>query len=120
MLWAAFLAGGMARLIFVPVIRFFYHRPRPFLVLQEVHQLLRDSAYSFPSGHASFFFAAAIVLFAYDKRWGVSFFVLGVLVSAARVAAGVHYPSDIFGGLIVGVVAAWLFLLFKKRIAGVI
>ena len=53
------LSAVIARLGFVEFIRLFYHRPRPFSVL-EVNQLFGDSAWSFPSGHASFFFALSL------------------------------------------------------------
>lgn len=110
----ALLAGLAARFIIVPIIRLFYHRPRPFIALHDVNKLIVDNDYSFPSGHASFFFAIAVVLFVYDKRLGVAFFILGTLISVSRVAAGVHYPSDIVGGLIVGSLVAWLALRAKK------
>ncbi len=79
----------------VSLIRFFYQRPRPFLAYQ-VHQLIAKNEFSFPSGHAAFFFALAMAIYFYNKKWSAWFFVAAILISLSRIVAGVHYPSDIF------------------------
>jgi len=97
------------------LIRFFYHRPRPFLVLP-VHQLLAETSWSFPSGHATFFFAMATAVFLYNKKWGIVFFITTILITISRVIAGVHYPSDIIGGAVIGIVVAYAtFYYFARR-----
>lgn len=80
-----------------------FRHPRPFAALPDVIQLIQISPYdSFPSGHATAFAALATGMFIYDKRLG-SFFILGALVvGAARVAAGIHYPIDILTGYLIG------------------
>jgi undecaprenyl-diphosphatase len=109
------LAGMiLARGAITEIIRHFYHRPRPFSVLP-VHKLLDDSAWSFPSGHATFFFALATAVYLYDRRWGTWFFLLSMLITLARVAAGVHYPSDILGGAIIGVFSGYFAYLCMYR-----
>jgi undecaprenyl-diphosphatase len=104
-----------SRLVFTNLIRVFYHRPRPFLVLS-VNQLTTDSSYSFPSGHAAFFFAMAMAIYLYNKKWGIWFFVSAFVVSLARVLAGVHYPSDLIGGAVVGIATACLVFWANKKI----
>jgi undecaprenyl-diphosphatase len=104
--WVTMLSAAIARGFITELIRMFYHRPRPFVALP-VHQLLVDSAWSFPSGHATFFFAMAAALYFHNKKWGAWFFVASVLISIARVIAGVHYPSDIVGGALIGVAVAY-------------
>lgn len=96
----------LARLVITNGIRFFYHRPRPFEAL-DVYQLIPESGGSFPSGHAAFFFALAAAIWFYDKRWGWVFFASTVLMCVARIVVGVHYFSDIVGGFMVGIVAAY-------------
>ncbi len=101
------LSSVIARFGAVEAIRFFYHRPRPFLDLP-VHQLLTSNEWSFPSGHAAFFFAMATALYLYDKKWGIVFFAAAALMAVSRVIAGIHYPSDIIGGALIGIITASL------------
>ncbi len=109
--WEMFLVTGAAALIsrfgVVELIRFFYHRPRPFIALPDVHQLLANGSWSFPSGHAAFFFALSTAVYLYNKRWGIGFFVATILMTVSRVIAGVHYPSDILGGALIGALVAY-------------
>ncbi len=97
----AIAAPSVARLI-VEAIRFFYHRVRPLNMLPIKH-LLVETSWSFPSAHATWFFALSTVVYYHNKKLGVVFFILSTLMGLARVAAGVHYPSDILGGAILGV-----------------
>lgn len=105
----------VARLGITELIRFFYHRPRPFSVL-ETNQLLADPAWSFPSGHATFFFALATAIYLYNKKWGIGFFVAAAVITVSRVIAGVHYPSDIAGGAIIGAIVAYLVFTAARRL----
>ncbi len=99
---AALISGVVGRGIFVEAIRFFYHHPRPFVTLSGVHQLFSETSFSFPSGHATFFFALSAVVYHYNKKVGVVFFVLSAIMGLARIAAGVHYPFDIIAGAFIG------------------
>ena len=90
-----------ARLGATELIRFFYHRPRPFVSLQ-AHALFVENSWSFPSGHAIFFFALAASVYGFNKKWGSALYLAAVLIGIARVVAGVHYPSDIIGGALIG------------------
>ncbi len=104
----------IARLGITEIIRFFYHRPRPFIIYK-VYQLFSENDWSFPSGHSAFFFAMAVAIYLYNKKWGIWFFIAAVMMNISRIIAGVHYPSDILGGMIVGtVVACAVFYLSKK------
>ena len=98
---AVILSAIIARAGITELIRFLYHRPRPF-VAYPVHNLITETSYSFPSGHATFFFAFAMVIYLYNKKWGIGFFAISTLMTISRVMAGVHYPSDIVGGALIG------------------
>ncbi|TAL48948.1 phosphatase PAP2 family protein [Patescibacteria group bacterium] len=119
--WITTISIIIARLGITEIIRFFYHRPRPFLTLQ-VNKLLSDSQWfysdtewSFPSGHSAFFFAMATAIYLYNKKWGTWFFIAAILMNISRVVAGVHYPSDILGGAIVGVAVGYLVVYFAEK-----
>jgi len=96
------------------IIHYFYHHPRPFLVYP-VNQIISASGSSFPSGHATFFFAMATAIFLFNKKWGIWFCIASVLISTSRVIAGVHYPSDIAGGAIIGFAVAYLIYTLIRR-----
>lgn len=101
--WVGVLSPIIARLGVTELIRFFYHRSRPFVVFGDIRPLLAENEWSFPSGHAAFFFALAMAIYFFNKRWGAWFFIGAILISLGRIVAGIHYPSDILGGAIVGI-----------------
>jgi undecaprenyl-diphosphatase len=106
---AALVSAAVATGIIKPIIVFFWHRPRPFVVMPDVHALISakgEEYSSFPSGHALFFFALAMAIYRYDKKLGIGFFAGATVMGIARVAAGVHWTSDIIGGALIGMLTA--------------
>lgn len=97
-------------------------RPRPYTVSTEIVTLIKQlSSYSFPSGHTSTSFAAAFVLFRMlPKKFGVPALVLAGMIGFSRLYVGVHYPTDVLGGIIVGfmcsVWAHYIVQLVQKKI----
>jgi undecaprenyl-diphosphatase len=63
---------------------------------------------SFPSGHATTAFALAAVVGFLSPRWFYPMLAVAVLIALSRVALGVHYPSDVTGGAILGLLGAYL------------
>ncbi|MDD5251065.1 MAG: phosphatase PAP2 family protein [Patescibacteria group bacterium] len=92
------------------IIGFIWFRPRPFVTLYDVHQLIDKSPLekSFPSDHAAIAFAMAFAACRTWPRFGAALLAAAVLVALGRVFVGVHYPSDIVAGAAVGMFAAWL------------
>ena len=67
--------------------------------------------YSFPSGHTTNSLACAWVLFRRaPKKYGVTALVLAILISLSRLYVGVHYPTDVLGGAVIGICSATLAL----------
>lgn len=110
----AILAAIIARFGVAEIVRFFYHRPRPFIALELPH-LINDTAYSFPSGHTIFLFALATVTYFFNKKLAYFLYISGIVIGFARVTSGVHYPSDIFGGAILGTLTGFLIYKFWKQ-----
>ena len=102
----AVVSSLVARFGITELIRFFYHRPRPFLTFN-VHQLIPEPSWSFPSGHATFFFALSTAIYLYNKKWGIGFFGATILMTVGRVCAGIPCPSEILGGAILGGAVAY-------------
>lgn len=108
----AVLSAFVARFIITELIRFFYHRSRPFEILEGVrvlqHQLIGSSVGvgAFPSGHAALAFAVATAVSFYYPKTSILFFLAALSIGVGRIAAGVHWPSDILEGAFVGIVTA--------------
>lgn len=110
----SFLAAILARWGIVELIRFLWPRPRPFID-NKVNLLFPYIEPSFPSGHAALTFALATVVYRYNKKAGVLFFIAGFLISISRVFVGIHWPSDILAGALVGIFSGWLIIkIFRK------
>ncbi len=115
MIIQSFGAAILSRFVITNIIRWIWERPRPF-VENNVNLLLsHDPSGSFPSGHAAFYFAIATIVYFYNKKIGVLFFVASFLISLARVFSGVHWPSDILVGALVGIFSGWLVFKITKR-----
>jgi len=108
------LAVVLSRGIIVESIRFFYEHPRPFAALG-LSPLIQVPGDSFPSGHASIFFALATILYFFDKRAGSWFFAFALINGVARIIAGVHWPFDIASGIVVGIISGSLVYKFGKK-----
>ena len=64
---------------------------------------------SFPSDHATMFFALVTGIFFLSRRMGVmSFFYVVIFVMLPRLYLGIHFPTDILAGTVLGVFLAWL------------
>ena len=82
---------------------------RPCQVDAGVRMLISTpGGYSFPSGHTLHAFTAATAIFLYYKKSGIAAFVFASLIAFSRMYLFVHYPTDILGGLILGVTMAVL------------
>ena len=109
------MSALIARFGVTEIIRFFYHRPRPFMVYPKIHALFVDNEWAFPSGHATFFFAMASATFFFNKKWGTALFISTIAVTTSRVVAGVHYPSDILGGMLIGIAVAYIVFYLAEK-----
>lgn len=104
----ALTAAVLSRFVITEIIRFFWNRSRPF-VENHVNLLINQSIEpSFPSGHASFYFALSTVVFFFNKKLGILFLLVSALISVSRIFVGVHWPSDILAGTLIGIFSGWL------------
>ena len=116
MIVQSFAAAIFSRLIITELIRWLWPKTRPF-VADNVNLLFNYNPLeaSFPSGHAAFYFAIATVVYFYNKKAGLGFFFASFLISLARVFSGIHWPSDIIAGALVGMFSGWLIIVFSRR-----
>jgi undecaprenyl-diphosphatase len=103
------------------ILKELFERIRPCRALSDVITPLGCAGgYSFPSNHALNNFAAATFISRLhpDYRWIV--FIVAVLISLSRVYLGVHYPSDILGGALIGVLFGYLFSLIALPVVKIL
>ena len=83
-------------------------RIRPYDSVEGLVPLVaRLKDYSFPSGHTCASFACAGVYYkAFPGKWGKAAMVLAVLIALSRLYVGVHYPTDVLAGALVGTFSA--------------
>lgn len=85
-----------------------FKRPRPFQSIDTLVPLIqKPGSYSFPSGHTSSSFCAAFVYFKkLPGKCAVLALLLAAMIAFSRIYLGVHYPSDILGGVILAYIVS--------------
>lgn len=96
------LAAAAALLVNIP-IRGFVERPRPFVEHKGLEVLVKGKDdFSFVSDHSTLAMALAVGIFMVHRRYGLVGILLAVAAGLSRVYMGVHYPTDVIGGLALG------------------
>ena len=101
------------------LLKHIFQRPRPWLDCAALVPLVAEhDPNSFPSGHSSAAFACAMALWGtLPKKWGRPALVCAGLMALSRLYVGVHYPSDVLMGFVVGDLAGLCGWLVSERIS---
>lgn len=103
-------------------LKYSIKRDRPYVATPDLKALGSPRDPSFPSGHTSVAFATATSLYLAYPKWYVAVpaYAWAASVGYSRMYLGVHYPSDVLAGAVIGAGSAWLLYkankwLFKKK-----
>ncbi len=104
-------------------LKFLVQRQRPFLFLEMASKLSKGPGEifdpSFPSAHSAFSFMMATLLALWFPRYWIIFFIIAGFIGWTRIYLGVHYPTDVIAGSLLGYgitrwVIHWMNLSLKK------
>lgn len=100
------------------VLKGIFERTRPYEVVEGLNCVIENmKSFSFPSGHTSSSFAAATILYTQlPRRYGIPAFILASLIAFSRMYLGVHYLTDIIGGMLTGIVSAFIVIFIYNKI----
>lgn len=100
------IISGFLALFFAKVINLFYKRKRPSQVNVGKNLIKPWHNPSFPSRHTSFAFGFSFFVLLYNLPLGILLIVFSAIIGISRIFVGVHWPTDILGGIVMGLISA--------------
>lgn len=100
------------------VIKPLISRARPFEMSDDILNNILISLptdYSFPSGHTAAAFASATAVFCCNRKYGVILLIAAFIMGVSRIYFVVHFPTDVIGGLCIGVIVGVLSYKFLSK-----
>ncbi|MFQ3549947.1 MAG: phosphatase PAP2 family protein [Armatimonadota bacterium] len=106
----AALAAHATSAILVQIIKKIFERERPLYLVNEA-RTIKEILYtnSFPSGHTTSAFAFAFALGYFYPKFRIPMYFLAIIVGFSRVYLGVHFPSDVVFGALIGGYCGFVF-----------
>jgi len=102
-------------------LKFLIRRQRPFLFLEMASKLSKGPGEildpSFPSAHAAFSFMMATLLANWFPRYRIIFFIAAAFIGWTRIYLGLHYPTDVIAGALLGygITRVYIFFYFSRK-----
>lgn len=100
------------------ILKIIFHTPRPYWYDTRVAALAGESSFGIPSGHSQ----SAVVVWgslaaSIGKRWlGFLAGLLIILIGLSRIYLGVHFPTDVLVGWLIGIILLWILIKIEPRV----
>ena len=115
-LFSLFTISYILSIILSRILKYTIQRLRPVITENFINKLVIEKGYSFPSEHTLFAFLIATILSYKYPKYAPIWFILAIIMGIARVYEGVHYPSDVICGGLIGIIIGYLTIHNKNRI----
>ena len=98
---------GIVDILLYKIIKRWIARPRPFRTCAGIRECTPSlDEYSFPSGHTLHSVACSLILTVYYPMFALFVWPLTMLIAVSRIVLGLHYPSDVIVGALIGAITA--------------
>lgn len=112
-------ASVVSASVITGALKYLVHRDRPFMTYSFIQKATDGGSPAFPSGHSTDAFALATSVSLMYPKWYVvaPAYLWATSVAYSRVDLGVHYPSDVLAGALIGAGSSYLCYKINKRLA---
>ncbi|MGN1363665.1 MAG: phosphatase PAP2 family protein [Methanobrevibacter sp.] len=115
-MFSLFTVGYITSIITSRILKYSIQRLRPLVTEDFINKLVIEKGYSFPSEHTLFAFLIATILSYKYPKYTPIWFILAIIMGIARIYEGVHYPSDVICGGLIGILIGYITIDNKDRI----
>jgi len=109
--------ASLIQIILQQIVKHVFCRERPFISYDDIFYIIPPpDKFSFPSGHTAGAFVVVFICFHFFPLFLGLACIVACLIAISRVYLGLHYPSDLLGGVLLGFISYKLGLLFTESI----